>query len=309
MTYNISHYVKEYIDWTFNDLAFNTTNDNPPDSEWCYVKVIRKYKDSLGVYEEIDTKTYIAFDGYGYYEDGYNPELGIYGLIDGATYNYHYEAGYSGLYLERYGDLRVIPTLDYEFRWTDLDTAATNTYTISAADISSKPVFLTFGVYPSYAANGNKLEYLTDLGVVLFTVYFEPIEECKYTPVVVDFVNKFGAWQRTFFYKVSKRSIKTTQDSHNLYKRDLVNYDVDVPQRRQFNVNGIESILLNTGWVDESYNENVLKQLMLSEQIRIDREPAKMVTQQTELFENINRKMINYALTFEYTFDTINSVI
>ena len=162
---------------------------------------------------------------------------------------------------------------------------------------------------PSYASDGNKLEYKDNLGTVLFTAYFKPIEECKYEPVVVDFVNRYGAWQRVWFYKASKRSFRTSKDEHNFYKRDLVNYDVDTPQRKQFNVNGIDSILLNTGWVDESFNDTVLKPLMLSEEIRINREPAKLVTEQTELFEGINQKMINYSLNFEYTFDTINSVI
>ena len=310
MTYNVSHYVKEFIGWTYNDLAYNLTNDNPPDTEWCYIKV-STYYETLGVpFELIDTKTWIAFDGYGYYEEGYNPELDVYGLNEG-TYYYKYDASDpTGTdYLNRFGDIRVIPTEDYEFMWTNLDTLATQSYVITALDVSGKPVLLTYAVYPLYSEEGNKLEYKDDLGVVLKTWYFKPITECRYTPVTIDFVNQLGAWQRVWFFKASIQSLSVSKDEHNLYKRDLINYDINTPQRRQFNVNGTRKIKLNTGWVEQTFNELVLKPLMLSEEIRLDKQPVKLLTNSTELFENINKKVINYELEFETAFDIINTVV
>lgn len=307
MTYNISSYVREYIDWTFNDLAYSSPNTIPPNSQWCYVKVIRKYKNSFGVYIDIDTKTYYAFDGYGYYEQGYNPELGIYGLIDGATYEYFNDPGYTGQYLERYGDIRYIPTAGYTLRYTNLVSGLIQNVLITGGMV--EPVLTTYAVPTAMSDDGVKFEYVDLSSTVLFTAYFKPIQECKYTPVVVDFVNKFGAWQRVFFFKASRTKLTTTRNEYSLFKRELVNYDVDVPQRQQFNVEGKKSISLNTGWVDQTFNENVLEQMMLSEEIRINRLPAKMMTQSTELFEHINKKMINYKLDFEYAYDTINTII
>jgi len=310
MTYNVSHYVKEFIGWTYNDLAYNVSNDTPPDTEWCYIKVSTYYETATAPMEEIDTKTWIAFDGYGYYEEGYNPELDIYGLNEG-TYYYKYDAtdptGTS--YLNRFGDVRVIPTEDYEFIWTNLDTLATQNYVLTAGVISGKPVLTTYGVNPTYAEEGNKLEYKDDLGTTLKTWYFKPITECRYTPVVIDFVNMLGAWQRVWFYKASITSIETTGKEHNLYKRDLINYDISTPQRRQFNVNGTLKYKLNTGYVDEEFNELVLKPLMLSEEIRLDKTPVKLNKKNTELFEHINMKLINYELEFQTAYDVINNVV
>lgn len=310
MTYNISHYVKEFIGWDYNDLAYNVVNDSPPNTEWCYVKVSTYYKTELTPYELIETKTWIAFDGYGYYEDGYNPELGVYGLNEG-TYYYKYDASNpTGTdYLNRFGDVRTIITEDYEFVWTNLDTLATQNYVITASDVTDRPVMTTYAVYPLYSDIGNKLEYKDDLGTVLKTWYFKPVIECLYTPVVIDFVNKLGAWQRVFMYKKSVRTISTTRKEHNLYKRDLINYDITTPQRRQFNVNGMLKYKLNTGYVDEEFNELVLKPLMLSEEIRLDKTPVKLNKKSTELFEHINQKLINYELEFETAYDVINNVV
>ena len=47
---------------------------------------------------------------------------------------------------------------------------------------------------------------------------------------------------------------------------------------------------------------------MLSEVIRINNKPATIKTSSTELFEHINKKLINYKLEFEYAYWTINNV-
>jgi len=89
---------------------------------------------------------------------------------------------------------------------------------------------------------------------------------------------------------------------------DLVDYDITEGQRKAFNTNAKESVKVNTGWVLESWNDT-LKQMMLSERILLDGKPVKMNTKSTELFKHINKNQINYTLDFEYTYDTINSVV
>ena len=88
----------------------------------------------------------------------------------------------------------------------------------------------------------------------------------------------------------------------------FANYNTLEGQRKVFNTNGKKNIKVNTDWVDESYNE-LLQQLMLSERILINNYPAKLNTKSTELFKNINQKLINYQLEFEFSYDIINSVI
>ena len=313
MLYNISHYIKEYISFVGYTPTANVSNEETPTNEWCYVKVKRYYEAESTPYTLLDEKTYYAFDGYGYYEEGFNPELNVFGYANNSELDYFYDPDNlpSGTQpnLSRYGDIKFIVSEDYQMVYTNLSSGATNTITYSSAIISTKKIISTYAVYPPYAPDGNKVEYKDDLGTTLATWYFRPKQECKYQPVVCDFVNKLGAWQRVFFYKSSKTKISTTRKEYDLYSRDIVNYDPRIEQRKVFNLNGKESISVNTDWVEESFNEYVLKPLMLSEVIRINNRPATLKTQSTELFEHINKKMINYSLEFEYANAVINNLV
>jgi hypothetical protein len=95
---------------------------------------------------------------------------------------------------------------------------------------------------------------------------------------------------------------------YNLMQQVFPNYLTNEGQRKTFNTNAKEQIKVNTDWVEESYSE-VIKQLMLSERILLDKTPVKINTKSTELFKSINTHMINYQLDFEYAYDTINSVV
>jgi hypothetical protein len=162
-------------------------------------------------------------------------------------------------------------------------------------------------VYAPYAAVGNKLEIITGAGAVLYTATFVPQEECKYTPVQIDFVNKFGAWQREWFFKASYNGLSVENTEYNLMPNTYPAYDQKEGQRKVFNSNGKETIRVNTDWVSESFNE-VVKQIMLSERILLDGSPAKINTKSVDLKKSINSSLISYEMEFEYAFDTINSV-
>ena len=58
----------------------------------------------------------------------------------------------------------------------------------------------------------------------------------------------------------------------------------------------------------QGFNE-VIKQMMLSERILIDKKAAKLNTKSVDLKKSINSSLISYEMEFEYAFDTINSVM
>jgi 3-phosphoglycerate kinase len=74
------------------------------------------------------------------------------------------------------------------------------------------------------------------------------------------------------------------------------------------NINGKETVKLNTGWVEENVSE-AIQQLMLSEVILLDNKPVKMKTKTIEKVKKINDKMINYSMEFEFANDIINNVM
>ena len=293
--YDVSPYIREYIT---HDTLQTITNiiTATPSAQWCNVG-LKLYKKITTSFVQVgSTQTHFGVDGYGYYEEGYNPALGNY-LLTSGTYNYNYDL------TGEYGWLTIYTGSGNSVKYTNLSTGATQTTGLTNNVWRDIP-----RVYAPYAAVGNKLEIIDGSSAVLYTATFVPKEECKYTPVQVDFVNKFGAWQREWFFKASFDTLNVENTEYNLMQSRYPNYSVTEGQREIFNANGKKSIRVNTDWVSESYKE-VIQQLMLSEKILIGKKPAKINTKSTELFKSINTHMINYQLEFEYAFDVINSVV
>lgn len=303
-TYDIAEYIREYIKHNSFLNVYNQNNGVTPSNEWCNV-VVKRYKVVGNTRTLLSTTTYKAFDGYGYYEQGYNPDLGDYLLDNNRTFYYNYDASANLVtdFLKRAGSITLDGISGYKIKRTNLSTLATTTYTIT-----SNAVIDTFRVNTSWLAVGNKVEILNASDVVQWTGTFKPIIACKYEPVVVDFINRFGGWQREFFFKASNTTINVETSEYNLLQTNLVSYSKFEGQRRTFNTNGKESIKCNTDWVSEDYAETI-KQLMLSDRILVNDRPAKMNTKSTELFKSINTRMINYEMTFDFANDIINSVV
>ena len=297
-SYNISPYIREKINHPLFDALLNSTS-NMNNAQWCNVTV-KRYKNTSTL---LNTLNYIAFDGYGYYNEGANVDLGAV-LLDQGTYYYHYDSNADLISnsLTRAGNITVATTTNYSIRYTNLVTGSTQTETLT--DNSQVDSYL---VVDTWMSQGNKLEVLIGASVTS-TFYFKPIPECRYQPVVIDFINKFGAWQRQFFFKASFRSQEMTNSEFNLMQTSNSNYDILEGQRQTFNTNSIGGVRINSGFVDDSFYD-VLIQVMNSERILLDNSPVKCKTKSLEKKEQINSKMNNYEFEFVYTYDTINSVI
>jgi hypothetical protein len=304
--YNVSPYLLEAIN--HNNFVNNYASDNALLGTEQYTMVqIKRYKLLVTSYVLLDTLTYQAFDGYGYYSEGMNPmQLEFYHLNE---QNYFYWAGTNNNPsvnpLERAGTFTAYLPTGYTVQYEQLQTGLTHSYTIA-----SDNVYNLYRVRPAYYLTGNILRI--KLGsAILWESTFYPIEECLYEPVVIDFINKFGAWQREFMFKASYESLSTSATEFNLmqeFSSPFASYDPDLNQRQTFNTNGIISYRVNTGWVDETFSNN-LQQLLLSERILLNGMPVKMKTKELEKQKNINNKKINYPLEFESSTDLINNVI
>lgn len=311
--YNISPYIREFMN--FNSIVSAYDDDYMNINTFANV-VVKRYKNIGAGYVLVDSTSYYAFDGYGYYEDGSNPDLGR-SLMTEGTYHYHYDSS-----INLATDFNDVPASigvplnggdseEYKATYTNLvsgaTTSVTKTKNIMGGGTYNYPrQFKT--VLDAYYADGNKLEIIDNLTTtVLGTYYFYPKETCKYTPIKCDFVNKFGQYQRLWFYAASNDSIEVTSKEHNALQSSITSYNQIQGQRKEFNLNGKESIKVNTDWVDEDF-KNILKEIMLSEKVLIDGKPAKLKTKSTELFKNINTKQINYTLEFEFNYNTINNV-
>lgn len=285
--FDISPYCREFI----KHLNYTPVNDMTQvlDDEFCFVKTVTK----LNKFDVL-TSYFVAFDGYGYHEQGFNPNLGDVHLDEGLYYVRQNQLNFGGVYY--YGNGNDV----YSVTYTSLTSGLTTSY-----GLDDGYNYLPY-LHANYVSQGNKMEIFKN-SALLKTFTFEPICEPKYTPVVCDFVNRYGSWQRIIFFKASRQTFQANGTEFHLMP-ESINYSIYENRKQTFNRNAIRSIKANTGFVPESYKD-VMKQLLLSEKIMIDDEPVKLKTQSVELQEHITKKLINYELEFEYSHEQRNYVI
>ncbi len=148
------------------------------------------------------------------------------------------------------------------------------------------------------------------------TINVSILEECKYEPKKVTFVNKFGALQDMYFFKKSVESMNVTKESYksNILDSNMAYYSSNHVYR-DFNVVGKESITLSSGFLGEEYNE-VFKQMMLSEKVWItnitdDGEqvlPINVKTGDITYKTSLNDKLVQYTIEFDNSFNAINDI-
>ena len=286
MHFDISPYCREFIDHLkYVEVNDMTVADN---NEWCLVKVVT-YINKVA----LNTTYYAAFDGFGYYEQGYNPNLSDV-FLDEGTYYVKQNDKSGGVYYYSNGN-NV-----WDVTYTSLTSGLTTSY-----NLDDNYNYIPY-LHDNYLLEGNKIEIFKD-SVLQKTFIFEPICEPKYTPLKCDFVNAYGSWQRIIFFKASRQTFQANGTEFHLMP-ESINYSIYENRKQTFNRNAIRSIKANTGFVPESY-KGVMKQLLLSEKIMIDDEPVKLRTQSVELQEHITKKLINYELEFEYSHEQRNYVI
>jgi hypothetical protein len=287
--YDIAPYIREYFDHTvYSNITTLTSSYGSVQKLNVRVK---RYKTVVATETLVDTTDYIATDGYSEFSNSVNYNGGNY-LLDQKNYYYHSGANA--------GFIMVYVAANDKIRWTDSE----GTLYLSSALVNSW--YYVPRCYNSRFTEPWIVDVINSSNVVQATWTFKPVEECLYTPVKVDFINKHGAFQREFFFKASNDNIEVTNKDYNLMQP--YNYSLTGGQRTTYNQNGKQSIKVNSGWVEEDFKDN-LKQLMLSEKVLVDEKPAILKTKSIELNKSINTKQINYSLEFEFAYDLINSIV
>ena len=133
------------------------------------------------------------------------------------------------------------------------------------------------------------------------------MEECKYTPVECSFINRYGGWEFLTFFKAQSNSISAKGTDYKL-TQSAINYNTAIGQFKTFNINGKQTIKLNTGWVDENYSE-LISDILLSETVLLNDIPVTVKSQSSDFKTTLKDKNINYELEFEYAFNLINDVV
>jgi hypothetical protein len=310
--YNISPYILEYIN-LINPTKILLTAAQEENTAWCFVKV-KRYKLIGTSATLLNTVSYVGVNGFTKVSDGLNFDKSTSNLIlllsnKNINNNYDFsavETPYVNVIIDKVIDKTLTAT--YE-RNDGIAYSVVQNLLAGESGIFNLKIPLTLVVTDGTFINGCKLtlSYQT-VGLPIVNVFNSyPIEECKYTPVECSFINSFGGWQFLTFFKAQTNSINIKGSEYNLMQSN-VNYNPLIGQRKSFNINGTQTIKLNTGWVAENYSE-LIKDLLISEIVLLDNIPVNVKTQSLTYKTNILDKNINYEIDFDYANNLLNNIV
>jgi hypothetical protein len=336
VVFEISELIRDYVDVKY---------DGEYDSYCVWANAVITATQSTGAPVSSPTVTpsdyanqFIAVDGYGYFEEGVNPEPSR-SLLQSNKIMYRPEDGNINIpiFAEDTNSVAYYNngTLVRSQTISDNDNTNQKIQYISVSGNSDNAtyeerVLEDGGTLESSRCLEQFLSYLdiskvdeivvgydTDAGSAAHIIKVRNLDCSIYDPIRVTFVNKYGALQDLWFDKKSVNSIEVQSNDYKASVMDFSSsptYDTSAHQNRVLDLVGKESITMNTGYIDESFNE-VFRQLMLSEQVWMTRLtdteevlPLRPRTQSLQFKTRTNDKLVNYTVEFDFAFDKINTI-
>ena len=327
INFEISELIKDYIPAAFDGGYTQGSTADVSRATTIYVDYRITETLTTGVLSPVDTLGLRGFYGYGFFEDGANPQL-LQGLLQSNTtilksdddalrvpvdnenttsvaFFYQNEQIYTWTPI---AGLKMHDQIQYVSTASEYVDNYRERVVASGGTFEENPCIQEFlrndTIYPVDEVIVNAIEGVTVLNV-------ENIEECKYTPYKLTFINKFGAYQDIWFFKNSKLNMGTTEER---YKSNILTngtYNTYDPQIKLLTKNAKRSLTLNSGFYPES-NNKVFEQLFLSEKVWIEYEQKTLgVTIESKSFNyktSVTDGVINYTIDLSFAFDTINNI-
>lgn len=302
VTFEISGMIRDFLDDNFSG-TYSESDDNQRFASYAIE----------GVYEDATTNTttvisYEAYDGYTYFTDGVQRDLN--GVLTTPSVSKS---------VLRSTDTIYKPEGENISFGVNITQTATSVRVLSASGGSTT---LLSGIVATdsdeiirylTSATSDVVKIVTYVGASLTeTINVVDVCEHKYTPVRVTFVNKFGAMEDVWFFKASKEALTTKNEKYTANMIAVGTYATNRRQNVIYDKNGTQTITLNSGYYDESYNE-VFKQLSLSESVWLKAsdgqiQPININSSSLQYKTKLNDKLINYTIEAEYASSTINNV-
>lgn len=313
VSFDISEIVNDHI-----EQIFTGTYASAKSSIWVTVATSARQADGT-VIGSATTNTYLAQEGFNKFKEGVN-------------YTTEPIAMLSSTYIQNHkGSIITIPVnvervTSVQWRKGTI-VRETDTFT----DNGNQNQKIQFALFTSSTLLDNAL-ITYDSGSTT-TIILEQVEECKYPVNKITFINRWGALQDLFFFKKSTESLEATRETFNRSIFEARAVQLDPPEeagqdcqesltfntysttahaKKTFNANATESVVLNTGYVNELMNP-YFEELMVSEYIWLTDSSANIfpVNLKESSFAKktgLNDRLINYTMSFDKSFSLVNNI-
>ena len=265
----------------------------------------------------VTTTTYLAQEGFNKFKEGVN-------------YTVQKSAMLTENYLEYYTNSNIYLPINAELvnsvKWKYNNVAQQTTNITDNGNSNQKIQYISYN--SSFRTKPDEIEVLTNSGTV--SIKLKEIEECKYPVHKITFLNRWGAFQDLFFFKKSTESLNTTSENYNpsIFKAKLISrtlvegecetttsfnsYSTTAHSKKTYNANGVESIVLNSGYVSE-LNNSYFEELMVSEYVWLTDSngviyPVNLKESSFTKKTGLNDKLINYTMSFDKSFSIVNNI-
>ena len=265
----------------------------------------------------LKSTTYKALDGYGVFQEPIGQE--IYSktpywplMTDGpATQSvFDNNHGNSAIYVGTAGTTQ--PTrIKYTSNVNDIGYVNVTSTTSTSGQVVQYPIgplengFPLSGSYSSYSIQA--LSGSTNLGA---SIKYDVDCIQKYPNVRIKWKNRYGQFDWTNFYMVSKQSFeterKTYQPQLGSWEASTLSYQNYDSAVQNYIVDSKQMISVNSFWIPESYND-IFKQLLVSDEIYwiYDEDndllrPLTIATQNITFKTSVVDKLIQYQFEFNF---------
>ena len=315
VSFDISEIVNDHLEQIFTGTY---SASSAKSSIWVTVATSARQSDGT-IIGSVTSNTYLAQEGYNKFKEGVNYTTEPTAMISSNYIQYHL------------GSTVTIPVNVERVTSIQWRSGTGVRETDSFTDNGNQNQKIQYAQFTSTTVLDNVL-VTYDSGSTS-TITLVPTEECKYPVNKITFVNRWGAMQDLFFFKKSVDSLESRSESFNRSIFEARAVQLDPPEepeqpcqesltfntysttahaKKTFNANATESVLLNSGFVNELMNP-FFEELMVSEYIWLTDSSANIypVNLKDSSFTkktSLNDRLINYTMNFEKSFDLVNNI-
>ncbi len=298
---DLSNLVAEQLDGLPNLVLTNPTNIIDSDDNGVkWFKWVASYNDPDETIPDIED-TLIATEGFGYYNEGVNPTKPSDNVLTNCKFR---KVSRDGFILLPYFNNGTITDIDI----VSSSGQITANQVITSLDDSNTAVqYLSVDV--SQATTDTFITVTFNPGGQ--TVNYQIEDECRYTPLQVVFKNKYGVYECMTLFKKSNNTLNVTNDDFTNAYISAGSYSTISHQKQRINIQGTETISVQSGYISEQENE-LYKEALLSDKIffYVDGEfvPVNIKSSSLEFKTRVNDRLVNYQIEFEYAYNIIQNV-
>ncbi len=303
---------------------------------WVEVDYDIEYFDDPNVVNDTGTTTrFLVTDGYSKFTDGSNKDLGQAILIeDQDKYFYEFDTYNMPIYLGDVGSSYQTDVVKIKLVGSDAsnDTIVVSNQTgedaedrvllfpVGIPNLSNYVFTEGLGLSEPRLLDWWDVQILDSSDAVVDSRRFYNQCEPKYTPIQLQYINRYGMWDTMTFFKRSDTDLDVSKESYRsvIGSASASGYTWGTQARgiRSYNEEMSKKITMNTGFIEEVSNENI-EQLLMSPYVVMtinrattrvqdtytiaqDFRAVNVLTESLRLQKHINEKTINYTIQVEF---------